>query len=119
MLTITVPTPDPTRLDPSDPRAADAWLHKMGPTGWCVTQWVRDATVGLDPGDQLFVDLDDLRIHFGVKTSALHNALTRMSRFRVAYYDLALGLLVTDGTLPPATAASALTVSVHRAKVSA
>lgn len=111
MLSIHVPTPDDTRLAPYDHDAANAWLTRLGPTAWVLAQWGYSQCVGTAPGSQLIVDLDDLRIHLGVKTSVLHNALARLSRFNIIHYDVGLRTVFGDFTLPRAT--PTMTVPVH------
>lgn len=103
MLTITVPTPDPARLSPYDAGAEAAWLARLGPTAWVLCQWGHSECIAVDAGRQLVVDFDDLRAHLGVKSSVLHNALARLSRFRIIYYDVGRRHVVGDFTLPPAT----------------
>lgn len=111
MLTITIPREDPTRLEPFA-RQATAWIHRLGPTAWVLCQWGWVECQGMEPGTSLIVDVDDLRIFLGVKTSVVHNALARLSRFGIIHYDVGHRQVVGDFTLPQVSTPHAIPVHV-------
>lgn len=98
---------------PTSVACEEAWLNRLGPTAWCLLRWGYTHTSDLEPGTQVYVNIEDLRRHLGVKTDVLLRAIARLQRFGIVRFDIGAMTLETDFMLPPRTP-MAVPIHIHR-----